>query len=139
MPPEEHPPIIPTRLASPEEEAWLEHQRQTRQETPARLEEAAKFVSGMISVTFAIFLAPNAEAFKGQEYDPLLIAAVGGWLLSLLAALWVIFPQRYRVADDSAQSIQRMHERVVRWKYAFLAAAVGLYLVALLLTAMVYF
>lgn len=52
------------RPATPEEEAWHAFRIQSEQETPKRLKEAAKYLSGMISIAFTIFLTRDEAVFQ---------------------------------------------------------------------------
>ena len=76
-------PPIEGRFASPEKRAWREHLIKMRQEEPLRLEEAAKFLAGMISISLAVLLDINENAFAGQAYLGWIAAGHPLWLLSL--------------------------------------------------------
>ncbi len=129
---EEQPtPIIPATFASSDAEKWRTYQLESQQKTPERLEDAAKFLAGMISISLTIFLKLNPEGFKGLEQHPLTITAAVLWLLSLLAAFLVLFPVPYRYASTSSEDIKRMHRKVVRYKYACLMISALLFLIAL--------
>ena len=119
------------RFATPEEEAWQTFRRQSEQETPKRLEEAAKFLSGMISIAFTIFLSGGQAVFQKPEDKTLLTIACVCWLLSLVLTFLVIFPFRWRQASRSAESIERVHRASVRLKYGLLVAGTALFLLAL--------
>jgi predicted histidine transporter YuiF (NhaC family) len=123
--------------ASADQKAWHEYRRASQQEEPKRLEEAAKFLAGMVSITFTILLSADKEVLRGQA--PLLQAVASlCWLIALLLAFLVLYPKPYRYAQASAQSIEQMHRRVVRWKARVLAAAVVFFLLGFLLLAGVY-
>ena len=133
----ETPPQLPTRPPSPEEEAWHSWRRTDEQDTPKRLEEAAKFCAGLYAVTYTILLGYDADALKNApEHTMKLIALL--WLVSLVAAFWVVFPMPYSFRSDSAVSIAAMHRRSVRFKYRALLLSAGLYLFALGILTWVY-
>ena len=46
-----------SRKILPEETRWLEHLRRLEQDIPNRIEDAAKFLATMISVSLSFFLA----------------------------------------------------------------------------------
>lgn len=125
-------------LADPEASHWLSYERKVREETPKRLEDAAKFLAGMVSITFTIFVRLDVDAFKGASAG-LLYLTVICWLLSLCLAFLVIFPVRFKYASQSAESISIMHKRVVGRKYVLLVASVILFMIALALTAAMFF
>jgi hypothetical protein len=126
------------RPATPEEEAWLAFRRQAEQETPKRLEEAAKYLSGMISIAFTIFLTRDEAVFRQTETANQVGAACWLWLASLLLTFLVIFPFPWRQSSRSAADIERVHRRSVRLKYGLLVAGAALFLLALGLLAGVY-
>ena len=79
------PPQLPTRPATPEEESWYTWRRADEQETPKRLEEAAKFCTGLYAITYAILLGSDADALKNASENNLKLVA-GLWLVSLVSA-----------------------------------------------------
>jgi hypothetical protein len=133
----------------PEAQHWRNYAREGMYETPKRLEEAAKFLTGLIALTLTLsldndFLKKELYADgKAQVMDAwaqwCMKIGIGCWLLSVLAALFVIFPMPYAYASNSSASIQAMHRQVLRRKYAGLIAAAFFYLVALALVAFVRF
>ncbi|MDX2245562.1 MAG: hypothetical protein SF052_02220 [Bacteroidia bacterium] len=129
---------IPGRFASPEKKNWREYLLKTRQEEPARLEEAAKFLAGMISISLSIFLDINETAFAGKMYFGWVATGIGLWLLSLLSAFLVLFPWNYRYSEDAIATVEEMHRRVVRIKRTFLIAATMLFTTALVILSVVY-
>ncbi len=130
-------PQLPTRPPTPEEESWPAWRRTDEQETPKRLEEAAKFCTGLYGITYAILLGSNAKALQYAPAYTIKVVAVL-WLLSLVSAFLVVFPMPYAYRSNSAASIQAMHGRVVRFKYRALLLSAGLYLLALGMLTWVY-
>ncbi|MBI5915685.1 MAG: hypothetical protein HY842_09930 [Bacteroidetes bacterium] len=118
--------------------AWHAFRRQSEQETPKRLEEAAKFLSGMISIAFSIFLTKDAAVFQQAESARWVGIACACWLLSLVLTFFVIFPLRWRQVPQSAESIERVHRASVRLKYGLLVAGAVLFLLALGVLGWVY-
>lgn len=137
---EENIPFEPVKgtPTSPDVAHWLSYERKVREETPKRLEDAAKFLAGMVSITFTIFVRLDVDAFKGASAG-LLYLTVICWLLSLGLAFLVIFPVRFKYASQSAESISIMHKRVVERKYVLFVSSVVLFMVALALTAIMFF
>lgn len=134
----ETPEHLPTRPPTPDESGWQNWRRSDEQETPKRLEEAAKFCAGLYGITYAILLGHDSDALKhAHEYALKMVA--GLWLVSLLAAFVVVFPMPYAFRADSAASIAAMHGRVVRFKYRLLGLSAGLYLLALGILTWLYF
>jgi len=119
--------------------SWYEHIWKTQQETPARLEEAAKFLSGVISITLTLFLTVGKDSFENVRLKGWAGAAAGMWLLSLVACLFVIFPRRYGYCDISVDDIKRMHRKIIKRKYAILVIGVLLFLIALAILTWLFF
>lgn len=118
--------------------AWQEYGRELEQKTPERLEDAAKFLAGMISITLTLF-ANTLRKDALVEATPLGLKIIGGiWLLSLLLAFAVIFPLWYRYNEQSAESVKLLHRKVVKTKYILLLSAVLLFLLALGMILQVY-
>lgn len=131
------PPQLTTRPASPDEESWLQWCRADEQETPKRLEEGAKFCAGLYAITYTILLGYDPDALKNANETNMKFIA-GLWLVSLVAAFWVVFPMPYAYRSDSAASIEAMHKRLVKFKYRALLLSAGLYLLALGMLTWVY-
>lgn len=128
---QEPPKALPAQRASEADQHWIKHQREVQQKTPERIEDAAKFLSGMISISLTIFLKLDPDGFKAAAGDWVLNTAVMLWIVSLLFTFLVLFPAPYRYHDSSAASIRKMHKQVVRYKYGLLAVGAGLFLGAL--------
>ena len=136
---EARPQRVQGKPAPPDTKSWYEHIWKTQQETPARLEEAAKFLSGVISITLTLFLTVGKGAFEDVRPAGWAGAALGMWLLSLVLCLLVIFPRRYDYCDTRVDSIKQAHARIVKVKYTMLATGVVLFLIALAILTLVFF
>ncbi len=121
---------LKTSKATPAQQNWRDYQFEQEAKTPERLEGAAKFLSGIISITLTILLVGKEKLLADASNVIVGIAALV-WLLSLLFALWVIFPFRYPVEPSSAESIEKMHRKVVRNKYRMLLGAACCYFLGL--------
>jgi hypothetical protein len=128
---EEKRPVIKAQKASPEAVKWHEYQLATRQKEPERIEDAAKFLSGMISISLTLFLKINPDTFRDSVVEYSLMAAVVFWLLSLVFSFLVLFPVPFRYNRSSAEDIERMHVRSVNYKYFWLMFSAGFFVVAL--------
>lgn len=118
-------------FATHEEEAWHTFRRQSEQETPRRLEEAAKYLSGIISIVFTILSTRDPEVFQRQSDSAAVTAAGIFLLLALVSTLFVIFPLRWSQVSQSAGDIERAHRASVQYKYRLLLAGAALFFVAL--------
>lgn len=135
----EKPERLQGEAAPPDTKSWYEHIWKTQQETPARLEEAAKFLSGVISITLTLFLTVGKDSFENVRLKGRAGLATGLWLLSLVLCVLAIFPRRYRYSDIRVDTMKEMHRQTVRYKYAMLVGAVVLFLTALVILTWLFF
>ena len=119
------------RFATPEEEAWHAYRRQSEQETPKRLEEAAKYLSGIMSIVFTILTTRDPAVFQRNAIGAAVTAASAFLLLALVATLFVVFPLRWRQVSQSAADIERVHRASVRLKYGLLVTGAVFFMLAL--------
>ncbi len=125
--------------AGPEKESWVRFQGLQQQETPKRMEDAAKFLASMISVSLAIFLSVGGkDGLSGASAPVSVLISVVCWFFSLLFSFVVMFPFPYRYAKDSVNDYRRAHGKMVRVKRVFLFVSVGFYFVALLILGVVF-
>lgn len=130
--------IIKSEPAAPDTKSWYEHFWKAEQEIPNRLEDAAKFLATMISISFTLFLVVGKNSFENL-HDARLVFSVVLWLLSLLASFLVVFPFRYRYRGESVQSIKAMHRKVVVVKRTVLIISLVCFIVALIIISFVFF
>ena len=122
---------LKSKKADTATQKWHEYILKQQMETPKRLEEVARYLSGMISITLTIFLVGDEKAFQESNNTTWVVIASVVWLISLLLTLIVQFPWRYHYAPESAESVQNMHDRIVRNKYRALVTATALFVLAL--------
>jgi hypothetical protein len=127
--------ILKSRKTAPDTRSWYEHIWREKQETPKRLEDAAKFLASMISISLSIFLAIGKTAFENSRGSFLIKLSLILWLLSLIVSFSVLFPWRYKYVSESVKSIKEMNQRVARDKYALLILSLVLFLSALSILA----
>lgn len=132
-----HSPAKPIKVTSepPPSDAdrWYDYILSTKQNEPNRLEDAAKFLATIISLSLTIFLtmAGGNSDLKTHPQFPLIKLAIATWLLALLSAFFVLFPWRYHYLENSVQSIKKTHQKLVRVKQIFLILSLILFLAAL--------
>ena len=131
-------PEIKAVPASAEETSWIEHQRTERQGTLKRLEETAKYLSGLSSISLTIILGPTRDIFKDLQHSGLLKAGIICWLSSILLTLAVVFPFRYRYISNSISSIKNTHRKIAKVKFTFLIVGSLLYLTGISLVVYLY-
>jgi hypothetical protein len=135
--PEDSIPIqaTPTR---PTDTSWIEFQRKEKQETIKRLEEAAKYLSGISSLSLSVVLGVNRDALKELSNDFELKGGICCWLLSIVLTLVVVFPFRYRYAENSADSIRAMHKKISHTKFLLLIVGALLYIAGISMMTYLY-
>ena len=122
--------VLTSRATTEAEKAWLAHYAEEQRKTPARLEEVAKYLAGIISISLTIFIDKRPPNLQIWTQGTLTTAAVF-WMLSAFLSFIVLFPWWYRYHAQSPDSIEQMHQRLVRVKFILLIASVVFYLVAL--------
>ncbi len=122
---------IKSGFPAPDTESWYQYIWRERQETPNRLEDAAKFLAGMISISLSIFMAVGKAAFGNYQDSKGIQTAVLFWLLSLLLSFFVLFPWRYKYVSESVKSIKEAHGRIVFHKRVLLILSLAFFLAAL--------
>lgn len=123
--------LLSGRFATPDEESWHAFRRQSDQETPKRLEEAAKYLSGLISISFTIFLSLEEGRFQKIVDEAMTGFICIVWVASLAATLFVIFPLPWRQVSLSAADIEHVHRASVKHKYRMLVLGVVLFWLAI--------
>jgi len=123
---------ISSTPAGPEMEKWYEHQQQEQKDTPKRLEEAAKVLVGIISITLAIFLSDGKNIYV-QQAACQVKTALALWLLSLITAFIVVFPLPYRYTRGSIAAFQQSHQRAITLKYTLLIISALLFIATMAL------
>ena len=131
------PHIIQGKRPAPDTQSWREHMWKEKQQTPNRLEDAAKFLATMISISLSLFLTVGKSTLTDSGGPAKLSIAL--WLLSLIAAFLVLFPWRYKYSSVSVASMKEAHARIVRYKYGLLALSSVLFLAALSILTCLYF
>lgn len=117
---------------TPEDQSWLDHFEKTQQETPKRLEDAAKFLTGIISVCLTIFLKLSNQPLEGIK-DILAKGTMLFWFVSVIAALYVLFPHQYKQARDSLTQIKDTHNEIVTHKKRYFYTSVAFFIAGLAL------
>jgi hypothetical protein len=121
--------------ATGEEKSWLDHQRMESQGTLKRLEETAKYLSGLSSLSLTVMLGPNRDLFASLHDSVLLKAGIISWLASVFLTLMVVFPFRYSYISNSYTSIRHINNRIARFKFLVLVSGALLFVAGLCLIA----
>ncbi len=104
----------------PDAKSWLEHAVKMQQEAPKRFEEAAKFLTTIISLTLTLYLTASHRI----PINPILAAS---WFIALFLAFMVMYPRKYTFNRQSAENIKKKAEEMVKRKRRFFIAAALLY------------
>jgi hypothetical protein len=129
---------IQSQPADPELKKWHEFLQQEQKDTPKRLEEAAKTLTGIISLTLTLFLVVGSIKIE-EGAGGIVFAAIILWLVSALASFLAIFPFPYLYKQGQPASFIHVHKKIVRRKYALLIISSALYLAALAMLSWVVF
>ena len=118
-----------------EKELWYRFQVQEQQETPKRLEEAAKFLVTIISISLTLFLAITGKDNIAKNITCGFLIMMVCWFLSILGAFFVLFPFRYKYSQLQVQSYIDAHKNIVKTKRRILLISLLFYILALLILA----
>ena len=110
---------------------WLDYAQTEIQRAPERLEDTAKFLVGIISIVFSIFITKRPEGMADDALFWLKLAAAC-WLLAMLIGFFVLFPTRYPVNTESPEDIQFANQRITSKKRAILMGSVVSFFLGLL-------
>jgi hypothetical protein len=135
----DEPEIIKSKKNEPDTQSWYEYIRKAEQDTPNRLEDAAKFMATMISISFTLFLSGGKKVFESCQDSLYLKIALIIWLISLFSSFLVLFPQSYKYISFSAADIKRMNKKITSRKRLFLIVSLGLYLISLCILGVLFF
>ena len=78
------PPDIKGSAPSPEDKAWLEHAAAESRRAPERIEEAAKYLAGIIAISLSIFVSNPPGNLAGWTATVLTVAASSSQLIPIL-------------------------------------------------------
>lgn len=124
-----------SRPTTPEEDKWREHRWSEAQKLPERIEDAAKFLATMVSLSLTLALTLGKPAIEAGDYGPhhRVLWALGCWFVALIPAFLTLMPRPYARVPDSTTEYRRMHARVVRYKYGMLVVGAFLFLLGFLI------
>ena len=124
--------------APPETKSWFEYSWKLDQEMPNRFEDAAKFLVTIISLTLTIIFTA-VDKLKVIVIHPIFLFFVMlFWLVALLFAFLVLFPQKYKFYSQSIESIKNAQAHIVRTKRRRFVISTVLYFTPLLSLAILY-
>ncbi len=116
------------------EESWIKHAQTEIQKEPARLEEVAKFLVGVVSISLTIFISKRPEGLADWT-GAWFVTATVLWMLSVLLSFFVLYPLRYRFNEDSPDSIRKAYQKITNHKRMVLVLSLLSFFVALGLAA----
>lgn len=109
---------------------WIEHVRKEQQQSPQRMEDTAKYLAAIISISLTIFLNQSTTEFSSLAKQVLNLAVLL-WGGAAVISFFVIFPWAYRYNPESPESIRNTYKRITRIKRWLLITSVLCYLIAL--------
>ncbi len=112
------------------EKSWELFVTEQKQKEAERLEDTAKFLVGIISISLTLFISNRPETYEAWLGNSFLIATAL-WMLSAMLCFFVLFPWRYSYRDDSPESIQSAYRKIAKVKRGILILGVIAFLIAL--------
>ena len=110
--------------------SWLSHAQKEKLEAPKRLEETAKFLVAIISISLTIFISDRPEDMEPTTDKTFIWVAII-WMISVLLSFFVLFPWRYKFNPESVEDIERAYRKITNTKRWILMLSLVFYLVAL--------
>jgi|GEM_PF-2078709 len=124
--------------APPETKSWFEYSWKLQQDVPNRLEDAAKFLATIISLTITIIITALDKLFIWVASPIWLFVALTAWLVALLFAFLVLFPRKFVFHSKSVDSIKQAQSKIVRTKQIRFIISTVLYFLPLLLLSVLF-
>jgi len=125
------PPIAKSKGAPTDhDKSWLAHAQKEKQEAPKRLEETAKFLVAIVSISLTVFISNRPEGLETWTDKAFSWVAVI-WIISVLLSFFVLFPWRYSFNPESAEDIERAYRIISNAKWWLLVLSLAFYLLAL--------
>lgn len=112
------------------DQSWINHVQSEIQKEPARLEETAKFLVGIIGVSLTLFITKRPEGLASWT-SAWLIASSVIWMFSVLLSFFVLYPWRYSFNEASPEDIKRAYQKITRTKRRFLVLSLSCFFLAL--------
>ncbi len=129
-------PMKPEKLTGvkppPDAEKWHNYGFTMQQETPNRIEDAAKYLAAMISFSLTFTITNLNDVLTVFSHTVWIKLCFGLWLVSFVVTFLVIYPRRYRFPARSADKIRAVHGQIWRYKRFLFIAAVFTYFVPFL-------
>ena len=100
--------------------AWREFFLKLKQDEVARIEDAAKFLTGLSSVLFTILQVQNLRAASMLPSGSLAIVGFIFWLFSLGTSLLVLFPARYSYSKHGVAKYEQIYNKIASYKFILL-------------------
>ncbi len=119
------------------ESSWLRHAESEIQSAPARLEETAKFLVGLISICLTIFITNPPSGLP--EWTGLWFkVSTALWLASALFAFFVLYPTPYRFNPDAPEDIKATFDTITKYKRRRLQWSLVAFLLGLLVASVMF-
>ncbi|PHN00724.1 hypothetical protein [Flavilitoribacter nigricans] len=123
-------PLAKSSHPSTADSDWLEYAQKEQQQAPKHVEETAKYLAAVISISLTIFLGQSSDEIVSDAKEFLDWGALL-WGISAVISFFVFFPWAYHYNPQSPDSIRKTYSRITRIKRWLLIAAVLCYLTAL--------
>ncbi len=119
--------------------AWREFFLKLKQDEVARIEDAAKFLTGLSSVLFTILQVQNLRNVSMLPSGSLAIVGFIFWLFSLGTSLLVLFPARYSYSKHGVAKYEQIYNKIANYKFILLIVSTFCFFCALVLIVFQFF
>ena len=117
-------------LLNDEDKSWKDFWLKSRQEEAMRLEETAKYMTGLIAILITIFQL-NADLFKDTGSNKLVEVAVISWVFAVFGSVFVLFPKSYGYNPNFMSEVPTTFQKIVSFKKKVLFGSLLFFIIGL--------
>ncbi len=117
---------------SNEDKSWQEYLLKAKQGEIIKIEETAKFMTGLLSIIITLFQL-NADLFKDTANNSVVMFAIGSWIIALVTAIFVLFPMSYSHSSINISEIPDLHDSIVAKKRNILIISAFCFIIGIIL------
>ncbi|CAN2040269.1 conserved membrane hypothetical protein [Candidatus Magnetomoraceae bacterium gMMP-15] len=121
------------KMSPLEIESWMKYTWEMKQKAPDRIEDAAKFLAVMISISLSLFLSIFGKSMDFMKSSWIIKSIPAILILALLFSFLVFYPKKYPFSSVSVDSIKQMVEKITRRKKIIFIIAVLFFILAFIL------
>lgn len=119
------------RNETPDEKAWREFHLKSKQEQINRIEDAAKFLTGLVSVIATILELQKLDKASAEVHPVWVLGGLLLWIASIFLALLVVFPFKHSFREGVILELEPKYQEIAQKKMGRLVASALCFILAL--------